>query len=233
MLVLFSSANENSSVMKIVNIQCDNEEFEIISSALQFSVQNMLSEDPRIICFIHLNDLNYENRKLLRQTINKYPSALLVISSGNDQIAKFAWKVNAFHFLSLPVSSAQLKTLKQKLQFNTRQSSENDKLKLPVKGGFDLIHPNEVCVIQGMGNYCQFYFREAKPKLYTARIGQVAEYLEFTPFICRINKSLIININHLTKIINGQAVFVGNPRVQINLSQRSVSAIKKELFWIE
>lgn len=181
---------------------------------------------------VHIMDLSQESRWFVRRAINKYPKSKVILFSENKAVAHFAWEIGAFYFSSYPLHEEILKSLKQRINARIQQQ-HSKRLRLNFKGGFKLIHPLSVSVIQGKGNYCKFYLKDERPQLYTVRINEINHKLNFVPYLCRINKSLIININNLSKIEKGYAFFGGQPATQLKLNAKTLALVKKKLLWLE
>jgi DNA-binding LytR/AlgR family response regulator len=217
--------------MTFRNINLHPSELDVVLQVIKSDIYNdILSAD---VSLIYLRSLTSQERLLLRQTINRNPDSSIIVLSENPLVAKFSWKINAFHFLDYPLKESELKNLKVKLIQRLNERRDLEKLKMSFKGGFDLLHPEDICVVKGEGNYCKFYFRNDKPKIYTGRIGSINSKLLDFPYMIRVNNSLIININHLAQITKNDAIFTGSPKVTIKLSDNSVRSIKKQLFWTE
>ena len=196
----------------LININLSDREFEFITVGLSLIplTENEISKD---LMFIKLNSLNLENRWTLRRAINKNTEAKIVLISAFNEISRFAWKLNAFHYLSFPLTESQLYSLKHKIILSSNDKNGDPKLKMNFKGGFKIIEPTDINIIKGQGSYCDFYIVNEKPEIFTARINDLHSSFVTSPFLKKINKSLIININNLTKIENGFAYFKGDSKV--------------------
>ncbi|MCB0516373.1 MAG: LytTR family DNA-binding domain-containing protein [Chitinophagales bacterium] len=218
--------------MNLININLQEKEFQLIDNNIRHSVWTDTFNDISFVLVI-IKDLLEDSRWTLRKAVNKYEGAHFIILSSRESVAKFAWNIGVFHFLSYPLDLEQLKLLKIKINKEFYYRKDIEKLKLSFQGGFHLIHPNEISVIQGQGNYCKFFLKNHPPSLYTIRIGNIAELLSAFPYMARIHKSLIINVNHLSQIKSNNAYFRGKPTVILKLSSKTVIAIKKQLLWIK
>jgi hypothetical protein len=179
---------------------------------------------------VQIRDLSQESRWLVRRAVNENPKAKVILFSENVTVSYFAWQIGAFYFSTYPLHAAALQALRQRIAV---AAPTTRRLRLGYKGGFRLVHPQSISVIRGQGNYCQFYFKDEKPQLYTIRINEINDKLDFVPYLCRINKSLIININNLSKIEKGAAFFSGQPATQLQLNTKTLALIKKRLLWLE
>jgi DNA-binding LytR/AlgR family response regulator len=215
--------------MNLINTNLSEDLSQIIYDYLNYTKR--LTNNDFTLCLHHMQDLSTPAKLSLRKVINKYPGARLVLLSDSPDVSFFAWKLNVFYFLTLPIEESSLSVLRQRLLQSSNERRDEEKIKMNYKGGFDLWHPEEICVLKGEGSYCKFYFRTEKPRIYTARISNIAESLLDSAYMIHVNKSLIININHLTGIKGHEASFVGKPKVLIKLSENSVKTIKKALLW--
>lgn len=200
-------------------------DFDIISNLLTAYCQRSIHDE---LLFLRVRDLSLENRILLRKAINANTGNPLVILSSNVNVSLFAWRVQAFHFLSYPVTKNQLRLLSKKIRSERRSTH---RLKVTYKGGERLFDMNNITVINGKGSYCEFFFKTDRPELYTVRIGNIGEHCEAVPYMFRVNKSLIINVNNLSKIEGNALFFGGEKPLKIVLGQRSIAKVRKEVIW--
>jgi two-component system LytT family response regulator len=136
----------------------------------------------------------------------------VIFSTGFDQFAIEAIRHAAFDFLVKPVNPAELKQAIERLQ---QQSSKPDftnqlsrliertlskpKLKISTNCGFTLISTEEIVYIQADWNYSEIFFGNGKSELATMNIGSLESNLLQNGFF-RISRSIIINVNYLTKV---------------------------------
>ena len=207
------------------NYNLPNRDFDVICNLLAIYCKRNVAEE---LLFLRVRDLSLANRILLRKAINANTSKPLVILSSNVNVSMFAWRVQAFHFLSYPVTKGQLLLLSRKI---STQKPNIQRLKVTYKGGERVIDMDNISVINGKGSYCEFFFKTNRPELYTVRIGNVGEHCEKVPYMFRVNKSLIINVNNLSKIEGNALFFNGEKPLKIILGQRSIARVKKEVIW--
>lgn len=207
------------------NVNLPPKDFNKIGDVLTAYCRRNLPEE---LVFLRVRDLSLSNRILLRKAINKNAGQPFVILSSNVNVSMFAWRVSAFHFLSYPVTKNQLRLLSKKIR---SQRKSVNRLKVTYKGGQRVIDMNNISVINGKGSYCEFFFKTNRPELYTVRIGNVGEHCEKIPYMFKVNKSLIINVNNLSKIEGNALYFGGEKPLKIMLGQRSIAKVKKEVIW--
>lgn len=190
--------------------------------------------ENRHIVFFKALDLEYETRLKLRKLINENNSINLVIISDQAEFASLSWEIGAFCFLKYPITERGLKVLKHRLKKELIQErKDQEKLKMTFAGGFDLHSLDNICAIEGQGNYCKIYFKNEQPKIYTARIGKLGAILEKQINFCRITKSIIINVNNIAQLKDNNVKFISTPKLGIKLSVRASYALKKELLWLK
>jgi two-component system LytT family response regulator len=76
---------------------------------------------------------------------------------------------------------------------------QNNKLKFNTHTGFFMLAPEEIVFIQADWNYSELFISDTKSELVTINIGKLDEMLPNHIFY-RINRSIIINLNYLTKV---------------------------------
>lgn len=220
-------------MIELKNINLDEVEFSYIKDNLNM-LYKIEKNDIWIkdFLFIKMNSLNIDNRWIIRKAINNNPNGFIVLISNFKEIARFAWRINAFYFIEFPLSISQIMRLQYKITNETKNKSFNPKLRMNFKGGFKIIDPSNINIIKGQGSYCDFYFNNEKSEVFTARINSLANIFIQTPFMARINKSLIINLNNLTRIQNGIAYFKGDNKIKLAVSETSIKKIRNELLWL-
>jgi two-component system LytT family response regulator len=139
-----------------------------------------------------------------------FPSIIFVTAF--DRFAIEAIRHAAFDFLVKPVNPEELNQAIRRFHDSAPKSSPVDqltrliertlarpKLKISTAGGFTLIDPAEIVYIQADWNYSEIFLGKEKCELATLNIGAIEEALPKTNFY-RINRSVIINVNYLTKV---------------------------------
>lgn len=207
------------------NFNLSPKDFDVINNLLTVYCRRKVPDE---LLFLRVRDLSLPNRILLRKAINANTGNPLIILSSNVNVSLFAWRVRAFHFLSYPVTKSQLRLLSKKIR---SERPGIHRLKVTYKGGERIIDMSNISVINGKGSYCEFFFKTNRPELYTVRIGSVGNHCEAVPYMFRVNKSLIINVNNISKIEGNCLFFSGAKPLKIALGQRSIAKVRKEVIW--
>lgn len=182
---------------------------------------------------IKINSFDSKTRMVLRNIINKNSATNLVLLSSNPEHSLLAWKINALYFIKLPLNSRDIYQCLNRLMIleNTRKDLET--LKINYSGGTELIHPSEINIISGKGNYCDFYTTQQRNKLtFSTRIQKVGQMLNHIPYLVRLNTSTIVNVNNIVKLEKDFAYFKGKQAAAVKISRRVNYKLREELFWI-
>lgn len=219
--------------MELFNYNLSTKEFEVIRSFLvAFSPEGHLSTGSGKLLFIRIPNMLQDSRWLLRRATNQHPDAQLVLLSLNVQVAALAWRIGAFHFISFPLSKAQLKMLLNKV-VRANRPQQKRQLKMSYQGGFDLIALSDIILIKGKGDYVEIYLRQGKMRTYTYRISKLAAQLTNWPGFERLNKSILINIQAISKVKPDCVILRAEQTVALQLGAESRKLLLEKLLWID
>ena len=184
--------------------------------------------------YLYLDADNPKNRLLLRNLVQKHGSLYIILVSANQQLASLAWKSNVFHFLHITDTELvnDYSLLKDRLLQKFDQKQIPKKLKIPFKGGLDVIDIREICFCSGEGNYTTLYLSSGIKKTVTLQLNALEKKLCTTPEFQRIGKSIIINLNKIAKI-KENTVSLNTQKEPINLSlgELYIKRLKKKIMW--
>lgn len=217
--------------MELINVNLPEDNFEIIKKSCLSRIKKEQDDLGKIkIAFIRLRNLDSENRLLLRQTINDGNPRVIIIST-SENVASFAWKVGAFHYLEFPFTAEQLALMSHKITLLNKKGVEAEtQLKLSYTGGFDVVYSKNINFIQGEGNYCKVFFRGKGGKIYTYRIKKFEEALINEVNFFKLTKSVFVNLNNISQI-KGDIVRFIDSKTTLQLSTRSLSKLKSNVLW--
>lgn len=139
----------------------------------------------------------------LLQELDEAPHVVFV--TAYDEYALRAFEVNALDYLLKPLSQSRLDDAVEKLkrQFHLLRSGEPrmgiDK-KIFIKDGERcyFVPLSEVFLIESVGNYARFYYRENKPLLHKS-LNYLEERLPASHFF-RASRQQIFNVDFISKI---------------------------------
>jgi two-component system LytT family response regulator len=136
----------------------------------------------------------------------------VIFVTAYDKFAITAIRYAAFDYLLKPVNKEELKDALERLLAKTSESDKEEQIKMLIEktsrhkikfsnaGGFILIKPEDIIYIEADWNYSEIYFSKDKKEVVTMNLGSVVELLPKEDFY-RINRSVIINVNYLTRVI--------------------------------
>ena len=139
-----------------------------------------------------------------------HPSIIFVTAF--DKYAIEAIHHAAFDFLLKPATEEELARVIHRLT-NTTVPTDNEsmiktllekvnpkkRIKLSTSGGFVLLNTSHILYVEADWNYSDIYFDETTKHMVTVNIGALEKMLPESDF-CRIGRSIIININYLTRV---------------------------------
>lgn len=189
---------------------------------------------PQDLVYIYLESDAPKNRLLLRNTIQKNGSLKTILVSGNKNLAELAWNANVFHFLHLSGSSLFPAITLLRDRIMTRYNTEEipKKLKIPFKGGMDVIDTREICFCIGEGNYTTIFLNSGIKKTVTLQLNMLEKKLCISPDFQRIGKSFIISISRISKIKENSVSFSTEKEpLKLNMSDLYIKRLKKTIMW--
>jgi len=136
----------------------------------------------------------------------------VIFVTAHNEYAITAIRYAAFDYLLKPVNHEELRLSLDRLLEKQNRLDKDERMQLLIKkmtkhkikftdtAGFMLIKPEDIIYIKADWNYSEIWFDKEKKELVTMNIGSVEELLPNDVFF-RINRSTIININYLSKVI--------------------------------
>jgi two-component system LytT family response regulator len=136
----------------------------------------------------------------------------IIFVTAFDKYAITAIRYAAFDYLLKPVNKEELKDALERLLEKTSETDKEEQIKMLIEktsrhkikfsnaGGFILIRPEDIIYIEADWNYSEIYFGKDKKEVVTMNIGSVEELLPKEDFY-RINRSIVINVNYLSRVI--------------------------------
>jgi two-component system, LytTR family, response regulator len=136
----------------------------------------------------------------------------IIFVTAYDKYAITAIRYAAFDYLLKPVIREELTNALDRLTEKSDESVNEDRINLLLEhtskqkikftntGGFILIKPEDIIYIEADWNYIDIWLGKDKKEVVAMNIGSVEELLPEQDFY-RINRSIIINVNYLTRVI--------------------------------
>ncbi len=122
-----------------------------------------------------------------------------------------AIKHSAFDFLLKPINQKELqRTIERFHKTSNRHNLQVDiqnllqnlnnqqKIKLNIRSGFELIKPEDILYLEADGNYTVIYCALGKSTVSTLNLKKLEDILQEYPYFLRISRSILINTNYLS-----------------------------------
>ena len=218
--------------MKQTNtIQCLN--FSNIKDATFLEENAQLLAVPNKLSFFYLKEDTLENRILLRKLINTNDKEHFVVVSANKEVAFLAWKANvlAFMYYQKEVAVGFYEFLIRLKKYPPIKEEVKEKLKISFKGGFELVAIASICFCVGSGNYTYIYLENGTRKCISYPLNVLEKRIKEVPFLNRIGKSFIVNINRIKKVQSQHLVFKGATEIELKLGDIYIKRVKQNLLW--
>jgi|TARA_R110001592_G_scaffold57253_1_gene174008 DNA-binding LytR/AlgR family response regulator len=218
--------------MKQTNtIQCLN--FSNIKDAAFLEENAQLLAVPNKLSFFYLKEDTLENRILLRKLINTNDKEHFVVVSANKEVAFLAWKANvlAFMYYQKEVAVGFYEFLIRLKKYPPIKEEVKEKLKISFKGGFELVAIASICFCVGSGNYTYIYLENGTRKCISYPLNVLEKRIKEVPFLNRIGKSFIVNINRIKKVQSQHLVFKGATEIELKLGDIYIKRVKQNLLW--
>jgi DNA-binding LytR/AlgR family response regulator len=212
-------------------IQCLN--FSNIKDAAFLEENAQLLAVPNKLSFFYLKEDTLENRILLRKLINTNDQEHFVVVSANKEVAFLAWKANvlAFMYYQKEVAVGYHEFLIRLKKYPPILEEVKEKLKISFKGGFELVAIASICFCVGSGNYTYIYLENGTRKCISYPLNVLEKRIKEVPFLTRIGKSFIVNINRIKKVQSQHLVFKGATEIELKLGDIYIKRVKQNLLW--
>lgn len=187
--------------------------------------------DKLVCCY--LEDDDAQNRIILRQLVNNNKHNHYVLISKQSGLAYLAWKANVLGFIHHN-DAGNISTnsfLERLKKYPPKTEKVEEKLRINFKGGFDLVSLEHICFCVGSGNYTEIYLDNGTKKCMSYPLSTLEKRLGQVPFLNRIGKSFIVNLNRIQKVQTEQLLFKGKTAITLKLSTTYIKRVKQNLLW--
>jgi two-component system, LytTR family, response regulator len=188
---------------------------DIIFLDIQFSVQNAFDLIRR------LQDVNAD--------------CTIVLVTGHKAFLREAIKNAVFDYLLKPVDPQELKdTIERFIKYRSRKKEPRDgdsyknKIRFGTRTGAIFINPEEIVYCKAEGNYTRLVLNEHQSELVSFNIGHLEEMLN-QPYLYRLNRSYIINLNYLSKVDKNARLICfhkNNEVLSLNVNPKDLSVLR-------
>jgi len=168
----------------------------------------------------------------LLQNLTKPPQVIFV--TAYDKFAIPAFEHNALDYLLKPISEDRLQKSITRIKQTMQQAlgKDRDFLKhifLPDSKQYQIIRTADICHIQSIGNYAQIHTMDQKGLVKTS-LNLLEQQLDPKAFF-RINRSTIINIQHIEKIWLEEKILkvILKNEMEFQMSERKTIEFKRNI----
>jgi two-component system LytT family response regulator len=164
----------------------------------------------------------------------------IIFTTAHDEFAAKAFRLSAVDYLLKPIDAQDLKSAVQKaerkleagsaeqrinnLLRNIRQPSNEQKIALPLREGYEFVDVSSIIYCHAEGAYTKVFIREKRPMLISRSLGDVEELLPPAIFQ-RIHHSILVNVSYISQFLRSD----GGHVVLKTGEKLSVSKAKKEM----
>lgn len=164
----------------------------------------------------------------------------IIFTTAHDEFAAKAFRISAVDYLLKPIDAGDLKTAVNKVENKMEQGSsvlhitnllrnihhpsEEHRIALPLREGYEFIDVSSIIYCQAEGAYTKVFILDKKPMLISKTLGDVVELLPPEIFQ-RIHHSTLINITYISQFLRTDGGYV----VLKNGEKLSVSKAKKDM----
>ena len=163
----------------------------------------------------------------------------IIFTTAHDEFAAKAFRISAVDYLLKPVDANDLKTAVQKVERkmqgggslehitnllrNIKQPSQEQKIALPQREGYEFVEVSSILYCQAEGAYTKVVLHNKRSMLISRSLGDVGELLPPDMFQ-RIHHSSLVNVYFISQFLRTDGGYV----VLNNGEKLAVSKSKKE-----
>lgn len=163
----------------------------------------------------------------------------IIFTTAHDEFAAKAFRISAVDYLLKPVDANDLKTAVQKVERkmhaggslehitnllrNIKQPSQDQKIALPQREGYEFVEVCSILYCQAEGAYTKVWLDNKRSMLISRSLGDVEELLPADIFQ-RIHHSSLVNVSFISQFLRSDGGYV----VLENGEKLAVSKSKKD-----
>lgn len=224
--------DEQPAIEMLRNLLLDTRKVEIIQEVSNpLKIECAIQKHQPDALFLDIEMPGQNGLDLLRN-IREYNLDLRVVyvTAFNKYVID-AIKLNVFSYLLKPVDRRELHELiKNLIAFSAKANPpEADKLKLPVKGGFVYLKPNDLLALEAEGNYTRIKTVLGEDYISSYNMGRLFDKLPKQSFF-RVNRACVLNgelIYKINKTNNTCKIRVNNQESEFEVSGSFITAFNK------
>lgn len=219
------------------SLLADIESIEVVGEADSVAAATALikDEDPDIM-FLDIQMPGESGFDLLEKIDVK---ARVIFVTAFDEYAIKAFEVDAVDYLMKPVSPERLQKAVEKVEKDDlqrvgtkRKVGYDDTMFLTINSSLKFIRISSILCIEAAGDYSEMVVTDGKKGLVQKSMAEWEERLPENHF-CRIHRSTIINLEHITKVEewfnNAYHVYLKGIETPFVMSRRYASRLKEKM----
>ena len=185
--------DEADAIEVLRNIFYDTAKVEIVQEITDpLKIECAINKHQPDALFLDIQ-MSGQNGISVLENIREYNQDLPVVYiSAYEHYIKDAIKLNVYSYLLKPVDRQELTELIEKLSELKQKKTEqiHNKLKLPVKGGYVYLKPEDLLMLEAEGNYTQLKTTSGEEFISSYNMGRLFDKLPAKFF--RINRSCVL-----------------------------------------
>lgn len=195
-------ADDEPDALEVLrNILTDTNKAEVIQEISNpHKIESAINKHKPDVLFLDI-EMPRQNGLSLLKNIREYNQELPVIYvTAFDKYMKDAIKLNVYSYLLKPVDRLEINNLIDRLveHIKTKEVCRNQKIKLPIKGGYVYLNPQDLLMLEAEGNYTRLKTVNGEEFMSSYNMGRLFDKLPASFF--RINRGCILNGDFIYKI---------------------------------
>ncbi len=217
--------------MEIIYRNITPERIKDINKKLSFLEVSSKVCIPKKIIFFQSKYEGIEERKKIREHLLHY-SAPIIILSDSPELAKTAWKINAAYYVDIAATDwlNELKNGFERFLYNN-SGLYAQKIEIPSIKTHDYLNPNEITFIKAAGNYSDIHMVNGSKIVATKKLKEMELFFKSFDFIERFGKSIILNLNTISKIQEKRIFFINGQCLEFPKYNSQFPYLIKRLLW--
>ncbi|MDX8338462.1 LytTR family DNA-binding domain-containing protein [Draconibacterium sp. IB214405] len=214
--------DEEDAIEVLRNLFTDTGKVEVVQEISNpFKIESAVNKLKPDALFLDI-EMPGQNGLSLLENIRSYNQELSVVYiTAYHKYIKDAIKLNVYSYLLKPVDRQEVAEVVAKLiDLKQKRSTPNiNKLKLPVKGGYIYIKPEELLLLEADGNYTRLKTIDEEEYISSYNMGRLLNKLPSSFF--RINRGCVLNgefIYKINKTNNTCLVRLNGGEIEFNVS---------------
>ncbi len=235
-VIIDDEQDSRESLHHFVTKYCDDVEVMGFGENVKTGIKAIKGHNPQLV-FLDV-EMPFGNGFDLLEQIGEVNFEVIFVTAFS-QYAMKALNLSASYYILKPVDIDELinavdkakKRINDNVSTHTKVLIENiiatnkqeQKIILPLIDGFEIAYLKDVIYLKADDNFTSFHLRDGSTKLICRTLKHYEETLNDCGF-CRIHRSTIVNLNHITKYNKGKGGYVTlntNEELEVSPSRKN------------